>query len=45
MSGTPNIQYGDYGDEKVTSSTRIGGLPLGAKMVFLDGREFRHAKA
>lgn len=41
----PNIHYGDYGDEKVTSSTRIGNLPLGQLMVLPDGRKFRHAKS
>ena len=41
----PNIIYGDFGDEKVTSSTRIGNLPLGAKMVLPDGSEYAHAKA
>jgi hypothetical protein len=41
----PNIIYGDYGDEKVTSSAKIGNLPLGIKMVLPDGREFRHAHA
>jgi hypothetical protein len=41
----PNVIYGDFGDEKVTSSTKIGNLPLGAKMILPDGREFVHAKA
>ena len=43
--GYPNIIYGDYGDEKVTSTAKIGGLPLGIRMVLPDGREFVHARA
>jgi hypothetical protein len=39
----PAVHYGNFGDEKVTSSSKIGGLPLGTKMVLPDGREFRHA--
>lgn len=42
--GFPNIIYGGYGDEKVTSSTKIGGLPLGQLMVLPDGRKFRHSQ-
>jgi len=41
----PNVVYGDYGDEKVTSLTRIGSLPLGTPMVIPGGGEFVHAKA
>ena len=41
----PNVIYGDYGDEKAQSSTKIGSLPLGEIMVLPDGREFRHAKS
>ena len=41
----PNVIYGDYGDEKVAQSTKIGDLPLGQLMVLPDGRKFRHAKA
>lgn len=41
----PNIIYGSFGDEKVTSSAKIGGNPLGNPMVLPDGRWFRHAKA
>ncbi len=41
----PNVIYGRYGDEKVAQSTKIGGLPLGQKMVLPDGREFRHSCA
>ncbi len=40
----PNIIYGDYGDEKITKSTAIGGLPLGQLMILPDGRKFRHAQ-
>lgn len=43
--GFPTVHYGNYGDEKVSSSTKINGLPLGIKMAFPDGREFRHARA
>jgi len=43
--GFPNVIYGDYGDEKVAQSTRIGNLPLGTQMILPDGRSFRHAKA
>ena len=41
----PNLIFGDYGDEKVTSSAKIGGLQLGARMMLPDGRIFAHAKA
>ncbi len=41
----PHVIYGSFGDEKVTSSARIGNLPLGTKMILPDGSEFRHAKA
>lgn len=41
----PAIHYGNFGDEKVTSTAKIAGLPLGIKMVFPDGREFVHARA
>lgn len=41
----PNIIWGEYGDEKVTSSTRINNLELGTRMYFKDGREFVYAKA
>lgn len=43
--GTPSIIYGDYGDEKVTSSTKIGSLPLGQIMKLPDGRIYRHARS
>jgi hypothetical protein len=38
----PNIIWGDFGDEKETSSTRIGNLPLGTRMQLPDGRVFAH---
>ena len=41
----PNIIFGSYGDERVTQSTKIGDLPLGARMVLPDGRMYAHAKA
>jgi len=41
----PNVIYGDFGDEKVAQSTKIGNLPLGQLMILPDGRKFRHAKA
>lgn len=41
----PNVIFGDYGDEKVAQSTKIGNLPLGTLMVLPDGRKFRHAQA
>ena len=41
----PNIIYGDYGDEKATSSTKIGSLPLGTRMVLPDGAEYVQGRA
>ncbi len=41
----PNVIYGDYGQEKVAQSTKIGNHPLGKKMILPDGREFVHAQA
>ena len=41
----PNVIYGDFGDEKLAQSAKIGGLPLGQLMILPDGRKFRHAKA
>lgn len=41
----PNVIYGDYGDEKVAQSTKIGSLPLGQLMILPDGRKFRHSRA
>lgn len=40
----PHTFYGSYGDEKVTSTSKIGGLPLGTVMMLPDGREYRHAR-
>ena len=37
--------HGGFGDEKVTSTAKIGSLPLGARMMLPDGRIFAHAKA
>ncbi len=39
----PNIIYGDYGDEKVTSSVKAR-LDLGTIMILPDGRTFARAK-
>jgi len=41
----PNIIHGSYGDEKVTSSTKVGGHDLGTLMILPDGRKFRYAKS
>lgn len=41
----PNLIFGNYGDEKTQSSTKIGNLPLGQRMILPDGRVFAHAKA
>ena len=41
----PGLIFGDYGDEKVQSSAKIGSLPLGARMILPDGRVYAHAKA
>jgi len=40
----PNVIYGDYGDEKVAQSAKIGNIPLGQLMILPDGRKFRLAK-
>jgi len=41
----PAVHYGSFGDEKETSAAaKIGGYPLGYKMVYPDGREFLHAR-
>jgi len=37
--------YGSFGDEKKAQSSKIGDLPLGARMELPDGRIFVHAKA
>ena len=44
MSTFPNFLFGSFGDEKVTSTSKIGGLPLGTRMVLPDGRVFAHAR-
>lgn len=44
MSSFPCVIYGEFGDEKVAQSTKIGGLPLGTRMMLPDGREFAHAR-
>lgn len=41
----PNIIYGDYGDQRVVSTAKIGGLPLGQRMILPDGTEYRHSSA
>lgn len=41
----PSIHYGNFGDEKITSTAKINGMPLGIRMVLPDGREFVHARA
>ena len=43
--GFDNVIRGSYGDEKVTSSAKIGNLPLGTRMSLPDGRIFALAKA
>ena len=35
--------YGDYGDEKFTSTTNDIGAILGTRMILPDGRVFRYA--
>jgi len=40
----PNVVWGSFGDEKITSSTKIGGFPLGVRMITPDGCEYVHAK-
>ena len=42
--GFPNIVFGSYGDQYTTSSTPIGGNPLGTMMILPDGCEFVHAQ-
>ena len=39
-----NIVHGSYGYQYTTSSTPIGGNPLGTKMILPDGCEFVHAQ-
>ncbi len=43
--GFPGVIYGNYGDEKVAQSTKIGGLPLDTLMILPNGDKFRHAQA
>ena len=38
----PPTVYGDYGDEKVTSTSKMGGLPIGMVMELPDGRRYAH---
>ena len=45
MGNFPVNIHGSYGDEKVTSSVRIGNLPLGTRMMLPDGRIYAHASA
>lgn len=40
----PNVIYGDYGDERVVSSSKIGSLQLGVKMILPNGKEYLHSK-
>lgn len=42
--GYNNVVMGWYGDEKVVSTSKIGGLPIGTKMELPDGRVFRHCR-
>ena len=44
MGAFVQVVYGDYGDEKVTSTSKIGGLPVGARMALPDGRLFAHSR-
>ena len=41
----PVIVYGKYGDEKKAQSTAIGSLPIGARLILPDHREYVLAKA
>ena len=43
MALTYGTIWGDYGDEKVTSTTADLGLVIGTRMVLPDGRVFRYA--
>jgi hypothetical protein len=43
MALTYGTVWGDYGDEKVTSTTADFGLTIGTRMVLPDGRVFRYA--
>ena len=41
----PAVHWGNFGDEKVTSSTKINGFPLGIEMALPDGRRYIHTRA
>ena len=43
MTFTYGTIWGDYGDEKVTSTTEDLGLVMGTRMVLPDGRVFRYS--
>ena len=43
MALTYGTIYGDYGDEKVSSTTEDLGLDLGTRMILPDGRVYRYA--
>ena len=43
MALTYGTIYGDYGDEKVSSTTEALGLDLGTRMILPDGRVYRYA--
>ena len=43
MALTYGTVWGDYGDEKVTSTTADFGLTVGTRMILPDGRVFRYA--
>ena len=43
MTFTYGTNWGNYGDEKVTSTTEDLGLPLGTRLVLPDGRVFYYA--
>jgi hypothetical protein len=43
MALTYGTIWGDYGDEKVTSTTADVGLVIGTRMILPDGRVFRYA--
>ena len=45
MALTYGTIYGDYGDEKITSTAADTGNPLGTRMVLPDGRVFRYSFA
>ncbi len=45
MGITQNRLYGDYGDEKETSTTRMESVALGKALELPDGRIYRYAKA